>query len=133
MAGDVIDALTRGAMAPPVDVRAAEDSLMDDDSEELLLALPPTIEYPPCLPASADCGRWSAFPLAFSEDSAFKLDDTLGMAGGPALSSVAQVRIEARVSKTGEASPKTGDLRGESAIVAPGMSNVEVVIDKVLP
>ncbi|MEO8135124.1 MAG: hypothetical protein ABI831_14215, partial [Betaproteobacteria bacterium] len=63
----------------------------------------------------------------------FRLDDTLGMAGGPTLSTVPQVRIEARVSKSGEALPKPGDLRGESAVVAPGAANVEVIIDRVLP
>ena len=78
-------------------------------------------------------------PLAIIRSTAadlprsFKLDDSLAMAGGPALSSVAQVRIEARVSKTGDASPRSGDMRGESIIVTPGMSNVDVVIDKVMP
>jgi cytochrome c-type biogenesis protein CcmH len=63
----------------------------------------------------------------------FRLDDSLGMAGGPALSSVPQVRIEARISKSGVALPKSGDLRGESGIVAPGASNVEVVINSAVP
>ena len=63
----------------------------------------------------------------------FKLDDSQAMAGGPALSSVAQMRIEARVSKSGDAMPKSGDLRGESVIVTPGMDNVDVVIDRVVP
>ena len=63
----------------------------------------------------------------------FRLDDTLGMTGGPALSATPQVRIEARVSKSGEATPKPGDLRGESAVVAPGAANVEIVIDRAVP
>ena len=63
----------------------------------------------------------------------FRLDDALGMAGGLALSSVAQVRIEARVSRSGEATPRSGDLRGESVVVSPGASNVVVIIDRVLP
>ena len=62
----------------------------------------------------------------------FRLDDTMGMAGGPSLSSIAQVKIEARVSKNGDAIPKPGDLRGESAVVSPGMSNVDVMIDRVV-
>jgi len=63
----------------------------------------------------------------------FHLDDSQAMAGGPTLSSVAQVRIEARVSKSGQAIPQSGDLRGESAIVAPGAAaNLEIVIDKVV-
>ena len=63
----------------------------------------------------------------------FRLDDTLGMAGGPALSSVPQVKIEARISKSGDALPKSGDLRGESAVVAPGAGNVDVLIDRLVP
>ena len=63
----------------------------------------------------------------------FRLDDSLGMAGGTTLSSVAQVRIEARISRSGEAMPKSGDLRGESAIVRPGTGDVEVIIDRVVP
>ena len=62
----------------------------------------------------------------------FRLDDTMGMSGGPSLSSIAQVKIEARVAKSGDAIPKPGDMRGESAVVSPGMSNVDVVIDKVV-
>ncbi len=87
----------------------------------------------------ARAAEGSRMPLAImrlkAEDlpKQFRLDDTLGMAGGPALSSVAQVRIEARVSKSGEALPKPGDLRGESAVVAPGAGNIEVVIDRVVP
>ena len=81
----------------------------------------------PRMPLAIIRGSASELPRAF------KLDDTLGMAGGPALSSIAQVRIEARVSKSGEAMPKPGDLRGESAVVAPGMSNIEIVIDRVVP
>ncbi|MBK9607817.1 MAG: c-type cytochrome biogenesis protein CcmI [Betaproteobacteria bacterium] len=63
----------------------------------------------------------------------FRLDDTLGMTGGPALSATPQVRIEARVSKSGEATPRPGDLRGESAVVAPGAANVEILIDRAVP
>lgn len=81
----------------------------------------------PRMPLAIIRGSASELPRAF------KLDDALGMAGGPALSSIAQVRIEARVSKTGEAMPKPGDLRGESAVVAPGMSNIDIVIDNVVP
>ncbi len=63
----------------------------------------------------------------------FRLDDSLGMTGGPALSATPQVKIEARISKTGEAQPKPGDLRGESASIAPGAGNVEILIDRVVP
>lgn len=63
----------------------------------------------------------------------FRLDDTLGMAGGPPLSSTPQVRIEARVSKSGQATAASGDLRGESGVIAVGAANVELTIDRVVP
>jgi cytochrome c-type biogenesis protein CcmH len=62
----------------------------------------------------------------------FRLDDSNGMAGGPALSAASAVKIEARISKTGDAIPKPGDLRGESAVVAPGASGLSIVIDQVV-
>ncbi|MEO7761293.1 MAG: c-type cytochrome biogenesis protein CcmI [Casimicrobiaceae bacterium] len=62
----------------------------------------------------------------------FRLDDTQAMAGGPVLSSISQVRIEARISKSGEALPRPGDLRGESQLVAPGTPNLSIVIDQVI-
>ncbi len=63
----------------------------------------------------------------------FKLDDTMGMAGGVKLSAAPQVIIEARVSKSGSATPGSGDLSGKSAPVKPGASGVRVLIDQQLP
>jgi cytochrome c-type biogenesis protein CcmH len=62
----------------------------------------------------------------------FRLDDSNGMAGGPTLSAATAVKIEARISKSGDAIPKPGDLRGESAVVAPGASGLSIVIDQVV-
>jgi len=64
---------------------------------------------------------------------AFRLDDTMTMAGGPPLSSAASVVVEARVSHTGEATPRSGDLTGRSAPVAPGTRDLRIVIDQVVP
>lgn len=81
----------------------------------------------PRMPLAIVRGSASELPRAF------RLDDSLGMAGGPLLSAASQVRIEARVSRSGEALPRTGDLRGESAVVAAGAGGVEVVIDRLVP
>jgi hypothetical protein len=87
----------------------------------------------------ARAAEGSRMPLAIMRLKAselprqFRLDDSLGMAGGPALSAAPQVRIEARISKSGGAVPTPGDLRGESAVVAPGAANIEVVIDRSVP
>ena len=63
----------------------------------------------------------------------FTLDDSQAMAPGLTISSVQALRVEARVSKSGNASPQPGDLAGASAVVKPGARDVKVVLDKVLP
>ena len=78
-------------------------------------------------------------PLAVIRASArelprkFALDDSQAMAPGMNISSAESMRIEARVSKSGNATPQPGDLVGISAVVKPGARDVKVVVDKVLP
>ena len=69
----------------------------------------------------------NAFPFAFS------LDDTTAMAPGLALSSFAEVVIEARISKSGNAQLQPGDLSGVTGTVKPGASGITVTIGKVAP
>jgi cytochrome c-type biogenesis protein CcmH len=63
----------------------------------------------------------------------FTLDDSMGMAPGVKLSAAQAVVVEARVSKSGNALPQSGDLSGKSAAVKPGAAGVQVVIDQVVP
>ena len=63
----------------------------------------------------------------------FTLDDSMAMAGGPKLSEAGPVVVEARISKSGDAMPKPGDLVGRSGVVKPDARDVRVVIDEVLP
>jgi cytochrome c-type biogenesis protein CcmH len=60
---------------------------------------------------------------------AFALDDAAAMAPGMTISSFDQVVIGARVSKSGDATARKGDLEGYSAPVKPGTSGIEVRID----
>ncbi len=69
----------------------------------------------------------NAFPVAF------ELTDAMAMAPGVNLSSFAEVVIEARVSKSGNAQLQPGDLSGLSDVVKPGASGVTVTIGKVAP
>jgi cytochrome c-type biogenesis protein CcmH len=64
---------------------------------------------------------------------AFTLDDSMAMAPGATLSSAREVVVEARVSKSGNAMPATGDLVGRSPPVRPGTANIHVRIDRVNP
>ena len=78
-------------------------------------------------------------PLAVLRGSAkelplrFALDDTMAMSPQWSLSKASDVRIEARVSKSGNAMPQPGDVTGMSGVVKPGAKDVRIVLDKVLP
>ena len=63
----------------------------------------------------------------------FSLDDSMAMAPTAKISSAQAVIIEARVSKSGGATPAPGDLVGTSAAVKPGAQGLRIVIDKVIP
>jgi cytochrome c-type biogenesis protein CcmH len=63
----------------------------------------------------------------------FVLDDSMAMAPGAGISSAQSVVVEARVSKTGNAMPASGDLIGTSPPTAPGSANIHVLIDRVVP
>ncbi len=63
-----------------------------------------------------------------------QLDDSMAMMPAMKLSNFPQVIVGARVSKSGNAMPSSGDLEGASAAVQPGTSQtVQVTIDQVVP
>lgn len=59
----------------------------------------------------------------------FTLDDSMAMSPAAKISTTPQVIIGARISKSGEAMPRAGDLQGASAPVKNDASGVAVVID----
>ena len=82
----------------------------------------------------------SRMPLAVQRASVadlpldFKLDDSLALSPQHKLSGAAQVRIEARISRSGDATPAAGDLIGTSGLVRPGdAAPVALQIDRVRP
>ena len=87
--------------------------------------------------ARADNGP--RMPLAIVRTSArelpmqFTLDDSQAMAPTMKLSGAQAVRIEARVSSSGNAMAQPGDLVGTSDVVKPGARDVRVLLDKVVP
>lgn len=62
----------------------------------------------------------------------FHLDDTQAMSPENKISTAKALRVEVRVSKSGQAMPAPGDLTGSSAPVAPGAQGVQVMIDQVI-
>ena len=63
----------------------------------------------------------------------FKLDDSNSMMPSRKLSDVGTVVIVARLSKSGQAMPQSGDLEGMSQPVKPGMDGITIVIDRERP
>ncbi len=63
----------------------------------------------------------------------FRLDDSTSPMPSRKLSSMGTVVIVARLSKSGEAMPKSGDLQGMSEPLKPGVSGVIIVIDREVP
>jgi cytochrome c-type biogenesis protein CcmH len=81
----------------------------------------------PRMPLAALRARAADLPMDFS------LDDSHAVMPSNTLSSAQQVRIEVRVSKTGQAAPGKGDLTGKSAVVKPGAKGVKIIVDQVDP
>ena len=63
----------------------------------------------------------------------FTLDDSTAMTPNMTLASYPQIIVGARVSKSGNAMPKPGDLEGYSPAVKAGATGLNVVIDRALP
>jgi cytochrome c-type biogenesis protein CcmH len=64
---------------------------------------------------------------------AFVLDDSLAMAPGLRLSAFDQVSLGARISRSGDALPRSGDLVGQLGPVGPGARGLVIVVDRVQP
>lgn len=77
----------------------------------------------PRMPLAVQRARVSDLPLNFT------LDDSMAMQPGHGISSATELRIEVRVSKSGQAMPGPGDLTGASAPVKPGAKGVRVIVD----
>jgi cytochrome c-type biogenesis protein CcmH len=65
--------------------------------------------------------------------ASFALDDTMAMAPQLRLSAYPRVIVGARISKSGSATPQSGDLQGTSTAVANNAAGVSVVIDRAVP
>jgi cytochrome c-type biogenesis protein CcmH len=63
----------------------------------------------------------------------FVLDDSLAMSPDARISLLSEVLIEARVSKTGQAKPESGDLMSVPQVVKVGVKGIQLQIDQVRP
>ena len=81
----------------------------------------------PRMPLAIQRHKASELPISFT------LDDSMAMAPEMKLSKFGSVIIEARISKSGDAMPKAGDLRGQLGPLKPGSAGLALVIDSVQP
>lgn len=65
--------------------------------------------------------------------ASFSLNDDMAMTPTMKISSFPKVVVEARVSKSGQAVPTSGDLQGFSAPVNLGQNDISIVIDQQVP
>ncbi|MEO6031389.1 MAG: c-type cytochrome biogenesis protein CcmI, partial [Burkholderiaceae bacterium] len=79
------------------------------------------------MPLAVQRARVADLPLHF------RLDDSLAISPQARLSGATEVQIEARISRSGDATPASGDLFGVSATVKTGASQVALQIDRVRP
>jgi cytochrome c-type biogenesis protein CcmH len=77
------------------------------------------------MPLAVQRARVADLPLRF------QLDDSSAMSPQAKLSDAARVRVEARVSRSGEATPAAGDPIGTSEPVTPGDQRIALTIDRV--
>ena len=63
----------------------------------------------------------------------FQLDDTMAMNPSMKLSKFPEVIVAARISKTGNAMPQSGDLKGSSSVIKVGRENLKIIIDSAVP
>ena len=81
----------------------------------------------PRMPLALLRGHAGDLPLNFT------LDDSLAISPDMKLSGASEVRLEARVTKSGQAVRQAGDLIGESAPVKIGSKGVKLNIDRISP
>lgn len=80
----------------------------------------------PKMPVAMLRAKASELPLSFA------LDDSMAMAPQFKLSNVGQVVVGARLSRSGDALARSGDLEGLSMPVAAGANNVRIIINSVV-
>lgn len=110
-----------------VEVSLAEPLWREADINHSLFVYAKAASGPP-MPLAVKRLKVADLPLTVT------LDDSLAMTPEMKLSNFPQVIVGARISPSGQASPQSGDLEGETGPLAPaGQANVKVLIERVRP
>jgi cytochrome c-type biogenesis protein CcmH len=118
--------MSRKADAITGKVRLATNLVGNGSSTDTLFVFARAVEGPP-MPVAIVRATKSDLPFTF------RLDDSNSPMPARKLSEAGTVVVVARLSKSGDAMPKSGDLEGISLPVKPGSSGITVVIDRELP
>lgn len=127
----------QGASAAAVAPRAGASSIHGRVSLDPALAA--KVSAGDTLYVLARAAQGPRLPLAILKRSAadlplqFTLDDSMAMSPQLKLSQFDDVVISARISKSGDAMPQSGDLEGQSPPLGGRSSGIEVRIDRVRP
>jgi hypothetical protein len=117
-------ATAAAAISGQVELAAALKSKVADGLTLFIVAKSVDSPGPPVAIVRTMTGHW---PLAFT------LDDSNSMVPGRSLSAAQRVSIEARVSRSGMATPQPGDLQSGITTIDPHRSTpVRIVIDHVI-
>lgn len=115
------------AQSVTVEVSLAEPLWPQADVNDSLFVYAKAVSGPP-MPLAAKRVRVADLPVTVT------LDDSMAMIPTMRLSAFPEVTVGARVSKSGQAMPQSGDLEGEVSPVEIGQAEaVKVVIDQVRP
>ena len=110
-----------------VEVSLAEPLWREADINHSLFVYAKAASGPP-MPLAVKRLKVADLPLTVT------LDDSLAMTPEMKLSNFPQVIVGARISPSGQASPQSGDLEGETGPLAPGgQASVKVLIERVRP
>jgi cytochrome c-type biogenesis protein CcmH len=140
----IAEARQRGGVAEPTEPTAAAPAV----AAAAVASLSGRVTLSPALQAQAAPGdtvfivaraaEGPRMPLAVLRKQVkdlpadFTLDDGMAMTPAAKISDHPRIIVSARVSKSGDATPRAGDLAGQSAVVAPGAKGVAVQIVEVV-
>jgi cytochrome c-type biogenesis protein CcmH len=110
-----------------VEVSLAEHLWRKADANDNLFVYAKAVSGPP-MPLAARRARVADLPLTLT------LDDSMAMIPAMKLSGFEELTLGARISKSGQAMPQSGDLEGEVSPVKRGHTGtVKILIDRVMP
>jgi cytochrome c-type biogenesis protein CcmH len=123
-AGSALPAPARAEVSGTVSLDRRLAAQVQPDATLFIYAKAADSPGPPLAVVRATAGSW---PVQF------RLDDTMAMLPTRRLSQFDRVVIEARISRTGQATPASGDLYVTSPVVKPGAATrLALVIDRQL-